>query len=381
MTPLEKTLNGLRRNLHRNAELSDQEQRTAAVIKSFLEDCAPDQIIEKLGGHGLAAVYSAAAPGPTILFRCDMDGLPIPETVSIPHGSLHKGAAHKCGHDGHMAMVAGLAVLLRDRPPERGRVVLLFQPAEETGQGARRVLDDPSFASLAPDYVFGLHNLPGFPLGAVVSRAGVFSAASRGLKVRLEGATSHAAEPQKGRSPALAMAQLITNLSALPQFHTALHQSGKVTVIHARLGEVAFGTSPGSAEIMATLRAYEDAVMDDLSVRCESLAKNIAATHRLDEQIDWTEEFPVTVNDAAAVTLAARAAASLMLPVQRPKQPFPWSEDFGHFTASYTGALLGLGAGEEHPALHSPEYDFPDELLTIGTQLLWRIIEQSMSVE
>lgn len=364
----------LRRDLHRAAEISGNEKNTAKMVRECLSRYSPDELVDRIGGHGLAAVYNGKQPGKTVLIRADLDGLPIDETISIEHGSHAPGVSHKCGHDGHMTIVAGLAAVLEQNRPQQGRVVLLFQPAEETGEGAARILSDPRYAALEPDMVLALHNLPGFPLGTVVSRRGVFSSASRGMIVELEGQTSHAGQPLKGNNPTLAMAQLVQAFLAAPQNRTDLYEGAKVTVIHARLGEVAFGTSPGRAVIMATLRATRDEVVERLSIYCSDLARGVGKAYGLNTEVKWTEEFPSTSNNQEVVGIIEGAAGALGLQIEHPDHPFPWSEDFGHFTAKYPGALFGLGAGRQHPALHSPDYDFPDQLSAIGVSLFSRIL-------
>jgi amidohydrolase len=361
----------IRHELHRLAELSGAEAGTAAFLARQLAACRPDRLTEGLGGHGLAAVFAGRESGPTVLLRSDIDALPLPERPGHPSPSATPGVSHKCGHDGHMTMLLGLARELAETRPRRGRAVLLFQPAEETGAGARRVLDDPAFAPLRPDRVLGVHNLPGYPLGTVVLRDGPFAAASRGLTVFLEGASSHAAEPEAGRSPAQAAAQLVQALGALPQFETSLGAAAKVTVVGIDVGGPHFGTSPGAGRVMVTLRSHADQVMDRLAARCHELAAGIAAAHGLKHRLAWSEIFPATVNDPETVGRVAAAAESLGLDVARPARPFAWSEDFGHFTADHPGALVGLGAGEDLPALHHPDYDFPDDLLPFGVAF-WR---------
>lgn len=156
-----------RRKLHAMPELSGQEIRTAEELRACLATMRPDRIIAGLGGHGVAAVYQGADPGPTVLFRAELDALPITEETGLGHRSTIAGKAHLCGHDGHMATLAALARGLGRQRPRRGRVVLLFQPAEETGAGAAAVLADPCFAAIAPDVSFSYHNMPGLPLGRV----------------------------------------------------------------------------------------------------------------------------------------------------------------------------------------------------------------------
>jgi len=374
-------LSALRCELHRRAERSGAEHETAAFVRDVLDDTQPAALHENIGGAGLAAVYDGAAPGPTVLLRAELDALPQPEHLELLHGAARADTAHKCGHDGHMAVLVGVARGLRGAPAARGRVVLLFQPAEETGQGAARMLADPRLDELDPDWVFALHNLPGHARGAVVLRAGAFACGSRGLAFELRGATAHAAEPERGRSPAPAVAALIHDFSALPQLRAGLHEAVKVTVIHARVGEPAFGTSPGEGVVMVTLRAPAEASLDRLERECRARAEAIARAHGLEWCAELREPFPATRNDAAAVELIRTAASERSLPVVELEQPFGWSEDFGHFTARYRGALFGLGAGVDHPALHHPDYDFPDALLDPAVALFAGIIARATAAE
>lgn len=372
-------LTEIRHELHRRAELSGAEIRTAEFLAATLTACQPDQLITGLGGHGLAAVFTGKQGGPTVLLRCDTDALPLPDRTDLGHLSHLEGVSHKCGHDGHMTMMLGLAQRLAQARPPQGRAVLLFQPAEETGAGARSVLDDPAFAQLRPDISLGLHNLPGFPLGTVVLRDGAFAAASRGLIISLTGASSHAAEPEAGCSPAPAAAALVQALSALPQLETGLFEAAKVTVVGIAVGGPAFGTSPGTGQVMATLRAFSELAIERLSRRCAELAGGIAAAYGLDWELTWSEDFPATVNAPEVVAAVQAAAEAAGLAVVKPAAPFAWSEDFGHFTAAGPGALIGLGAGLKQPPLHHPDYDFPDALLSIGVDFWHQVLHDLLS--
>jgi amidohydrolase len=363
-----------RQLLHSHPELAHNEVVTSGLVQKFLEACKPDDMITEIGGHGVAAVFKGADTGSNVLVRCELDALPIPETINLPYGSTTDGIAHKCGHDGHMSIVAGVAERLYKQRPKSGAAILLFQPAEETGEGAEKVIKDPKFKQIKPDYAFALHNLPGYPLGRVIISENTFAAASTGLIINLHGQTSHAAEPESGKSPAMAVSQLISSLSSLPQFKTSLHQSAQVTVIHAKLGEVAFGTSPGEGCVMATLRSYSQEVMDELIEEAKILAKGIAGAYELESDISCTQVFPSTVNSRDATTIIKNASAELEMNTHELDLPFAWSEDFGHFTAMCKAALFGLGAGEDHPALHHPDYDFPEQLLEPGINIFTKII-------
>lgn len=352
-----------RQRLHQHPELSGKEVETAKRTKEFLQMFSPDKIYENLGGNGLAAVYQGKDEGATLLIRADMDALPINETNNFAYKSTTPGVAHKCGHDGHAAILAGVAQALHQRPPSRGRVVLLFQPAEETGQGAKRVIDDPQFAALQPDYTFALHNLPGFAAGTVVVRDKHFAAASKGMIIRLTGKTSHAANPEHGISPAMAVADIIRGFTGLSMEKEGFEDFKLITIIHTRLGEIAFGTTPGYAEVMATLRSFRNDDMQRLTDQAVEIAQQATDRYRLHEKIEWREEFPATVNDKSCVDIIRQTATRNNLKIEEPDTSFRWSEDFGYFTSRYKGAMFGIGSGKSHPELHHPDYDFPDKII------------------
>ncbi len=370
LEPLLPRLAAFRRRLHEHAEVAGEESRTASLVEEFVSGFAPADTRTGLGGHGLAFVFRGAAPGPTVLFRAELDALPIPEANDVEYRSLSPGASHKCGHDGHMAILAGLAGVLAGRPPACGAAVLLFQPAEETGQGAARVLEDPAFRALAPERVFALHNLPGFPAGAAVVREGPITCASRGLVVDLAGRTAHAAHPENGVSPAPALCRIVDALAALPGRPEFADRFAAVTVVHARLGEPAFGTAPGRAAVMATLRTESDADMEDLARAAVRTAVEEGERDGLGVETGWRDVFAAGSNHAAAVSAVRAAAARAGAPLITLEAPIRESEDFGRFTARYPGALFGLGAGEDATPLHRPEYDFPEDLIRAGVRIL-----------
>jgi amidohydrolase len=371
-----KELTDLRHHLHSIAELSGEEKKTSDKIVSFLKDTNPDEILTGLGGEGIVARYSGKKKGPCVLIRCELDALPIPEANDFEYVSTDKKTGHKCGHDGHMAIVCGVAKILGKSGLEKGEVFLLFQPAEETGQGAQRVLKDDKFKSIKPDWVFALHNLPGYKKHQIVVKEDTFAAASIGMIMKLKGDTSHAAHPEEGKSPALAMSKIIQDISSIPQFYTSLDQAAKATVIHASLGERAFGTSPGYAEVMATFRTYDSETLEVLKKKAVEIAEGVSRMYELELETEWVESFAPTVNDKEAVSIVKRSAEENSLELNEKDQPFGWSEDFGHFTEKHKGALFGLGAGDNMPALHATTYDFPDEIIETGVKMFTEIICQ-----
>ncbi|MEE4176328.1 MAG: amidohydrolase [Bacteroides sp.] len=365
-----------RKSLHRHPELSGKEAQTASRIRKFLLETKPNQLLEKVGGHGLVAIYDSGLEGPELMLRCDIDALPIQEVNDFEHRSENEGIAHKCGHDGHTAILSGVASLLGQQRPKTGRVALLFQPDEETGRGAEKVLHDEAFEVLKPDMVFALHNLPEFEENAIVVKEGPFASASRGMIITLKGKSSHAAHPEQGNSPLNMLRSLLIALPALPNLKDTFDDFSLVTIIHARLGERAFGTNPGEAVVMATLRSYLDPDMDKLTFMAENLVKHLASKHKIETSIEYTEVFPATVNHPDALETVIRAAEMNQSQILSIREPFRWSEDFGHFTAAYPGALFGIGAGKNHPGLHNNNYDFNDHLIETGVNVFMHIISQ-----
>ena len=378
---MEEEIRNLRHKIHRFPELSGEESKTTALIKNFLERYKPDVVQIGPEGKGVWAVFDSGKPGPVVLFRADMDALPIEETTVLSYASTNKGISHKCGHDGHTAILAGFAAEVAENPPRKGKLILLFQPAEETGMGAKAIVESPKFQAMLPDYSFAMHNLPGYAAGSVVVRVGTFAAASRGMIIRLKGRTSHASEPEKGKSPASVMARLMSNLPRL----TGNRHKGDfkdfvlLTLIHANLGSPAFGTSPGEAVLMATLRSYRNEDMEMMCQMAEEIVRKASEGAGLEFSINYTEEFPATINHQEPAGMVVKAAKSSGLKLNNAVLPFRWSEDFAHFGTVSKAVLFGIGAGEEHPPLHHPDYDFPDHIIPAALKM-WRSIYKIMSL-
>lgn len=373
-------LTEFRRALHRHPEVSGQEAATARAILGALAPTGPDRLLTGLGGHGVAAVYAGAADGPTVMIRAELDALPIEELTGVPHASTVPGTGHLCGHDGHMTILLGVARHLARKRPARGRVVLMFQPAEEDGSGAAAVLADPAYADIRPDWAFAIHNMPGVPLGQARLAAGPANCASRGMKITLTGKTAHASQPEAGTSPDLALSRLIPALKALGQGGALGPDYRLVTLTHMRMGEPAFGIAPAHGELWATLRTLGDAPMADLVARTEALAAAEAATHGLTLAISYHDVFDACVNDPEATAHLAAALDHLGIRHSGDDLPMRASEDFGRFgAAGARAAMVLLGAGADHPRLHNPDYDFPDSLIAPGAHLFLTVIDAILS--
>lgn len=371
-------LTEFRRYLHSLPELSGCEQHTAEIVKERMLALQPDQVFENLGGYGLAFVFDSGVAGERVLFRCELDALPIHELNDFAHRSQHDGVSHKCGHDGHMAIIYALAEKINQNRPQKGAVIFLFQPAEETGEGARAVVAESTYQALAPDYCFALHNLPSFPMGRVLIRSGTFNCASRGMTIQLTGKTAHAAYPETGVSPASAMADLVKALPDLPK-QIQGEELLMATLVHADVGEKAFGTAPADACVMVTLRSETNEAMDALVEKAECYAQAVAQQYGLQCQITYADVFDASVNDVECAKQVAKAAESTGHAVTWLQEPLRWSEDFGAISATAKGAMFAFGAGEHNPQIHNPDYDFPDELIERGANIFYAIYQDILA--
>ncbi|MBU0474616.1 MAG: amidohydrolase [Bacteroidetes bacterium] len=367
-----------RHELHKHPEVSTDEHKTSERIINFINEYNPDEII-KLGEIGIAFVFNGKENGKTIVFGSEMDALPIKEQTGAEYTSVNKNIAHLCGHDGHMAILSGLAQKISENPPTKGRVILLFQPAEEVGQGAREITENPKFKNIKPDYIFALHNVPGYENNKVVLKKGSFASASKGMTIKLTGKTAHAAEPHNGISPADAISQIVKNLHELRDDKTQFKDFVLLTIIHIQLGEISFGTSPGYAEIRITLRAFENEDMELLTENCENIIKKISKAEKLGCEISYMEEFPATVNNDKCVNIVEQSAKLINLDIEYIEKPFKWSEDFGCFTEKYDACYFGLGSGKEQPQLHNPDFDFPDDIIETGINLFYTIYKRALN--
>lgn len=366
-------LTEFRRELHRRPELSGEEMETARTITAALKPMSPTRILTGLGGHGVAAVFDSGTDGPTVLFRAELDALPIEERNDIAWSSQMPGKSHVCGHDGHMTMLLALGRMISRQPVAKGRVVLMFQPAEEDGSGAKAVVADPVYREIQADWAFAIHIEPGRPFGYVSTCAGLINCASMGLKIILTGKTAHAADPEEGVSPAKAVAKLIPALDALGHGGKLGDNFRLVTITHVQIGEPSFGVAPGEGVIFATLRSAGDEGMDSIDATARNLAIAVAKEFGLSVEFEVSDNFAASINDAEAYGVATAAMAAINVAHGDAGVPMRASEDFGVFGWDAKAAMLCLGPGEKYAALHNPDYDFPDDLIPIGSAIFERI--------
>jgi len=369
----------LRKHLHANPELSGKEVNTSKVIYSFLKTCNPTQIISKVGGYGVLAIFDSHKAGNSILFRADIDALPITETNTFKYASVNKGVSHKCGHDGHTTVLLGFAKILSKKPPKKGKIILLFQPAEETGEGAKKVIKDLKVETLKPNYVFAFHNIPKASLHQLIVKNNSFTAAVKSIIIKIFGKNAHAAEPEKGINPALAIAEIIETFNKLSNNKPKSEDFSLITPVHINMGKIAYGTSAGYGELRFTLRTWTQEKINALSIAMITILKETSTKHNVKIDYEWTEEFSATNNNNEAVNYIVLAAKHINLKVEFKKEPFKFGEDFGLFTQQFKGAMFGIGAGKKCAPLHSSEYDFPDKILPTAIKLFHQISLQLLN--
>lgn len=237
------------------------------------------------------------------------------------------------------------------------------------------VLDDPKFKALQPDFIFALHNVPGFPRHAIVVKEDNFAMASEGVLILLRGHAAHAAYPEQGISPLPALAELNDKLPHIAANKRIFKYFVQLTITYIKTGRFGFGTVPGSAELALTLRAEESHELERLHAEMKRVVAKTATRYYLEEQFKRFEPYSVTRNNKTAVDAIRKVATRHHFSLIELAEPFRWSEDFGNFTKSFPGAMFGLGAGENHSDLHTWYYDFPDEILETGIKMFYGIIQ------
>lgn len=366
-------LANIRKELSDLAEISGYEKRTSEFIIGQLSSLGFD-VLHGFAGYSVIGSIAGKTSGPTLLFRAELDALPA-------IGDMNAKAQHRCGHDGHMAVLLGFAAWLASNPPSLGIVVLLFQSAEESGQGARAIQKSAILDRFSPDYVFAWHNIPGFPENSIIIKDGIFSANVESLIIKIKGVACHAAQPDKGVNPSLSVADIIYFFNKLQNTNLTSNGFFLATPIGIQMGGNGFGTSAGEAEIQYTFRAWDKKLFEDNRRAIEDYLYGISNSsgNALSIDFSWLEPFSACINDARAVELILFAAEACQFKCIKNDLPFAWGEDFGLFTSKYKGVLFGIGAGINQHPLHHSEYAFPDGILDSALHMLVKIYMKCMN--
>jgi amidohydrolase len=352
----------LRHQLHRHPELSKDEKWTKARLMTFLRDHTGLEIVDR--GPWFYARYVAGEDKKNLAFRAEMDALPMAEGIPLPHASLNPGVSHKCGHDGHAAVLAGLGLEL-DTLGADANVYLVFQHAEETGEGAR--VCAALMKEEGIDEIFAFHNMSGMPLHTIGVIEGTAHFASRGMIMRFTGSPTHASQPEHGINPAYAMARIIT---ALPHLSDGKGSQGQVlaTVVGISAGSRAFGIAASQGDLLLTIRGEFETELDGFGQAVEDYAGTICKEEGLTVDFSYQEVFPMTANHPRSVQGIREMARDKGFELMEIQKGFRASEDFGCFLKETRGAIFYIGNGRAYPEIHTTPYDFNDEIIETAVE-------------
>ena len=375
-----KELISLRHQLHQNPEVSSQEVETAKRITDFIQNHSSWEIISNLGGHSLAAVYTFGEGGKTIAIRCELDALPIQESDNntMSYKSVNSGVSHKCGHDGHMTMVAGLIFEFENSGIQKGKIVLLFQSAEETGLGAKEILASKKFKELNVDQIYSLHNIPGMPMKSVIITKNSFTATVQSIAIKIQGKITHAALPEKGINPTHCIKEIIEHFESSENRNESAVEFYLASPIYSQIGEKNYGTAAAYGEIHYTIRTWSDGEMTKRVNVLESHLSVLAQKFKVKITYDYFDYYPASANHQKCTEVLNHVASHGSFELIHQEFPFRFGEDFGWYSKEIETAMFGLGSGTETPALHNDDYNFPDEIIETGIQMFKEIILKTL---
>ncbi len=367
-------LTAIRQDLHAHPELGFEEVRTSSIVAGLLQDWGIE-VHRSIGKTGVVGVLNGKAPGRTVGLRADMDALPIDEQTNLPFSSTNPGVMHACGHDGHTTMLLGAARYLAEARDFAGRVVFIFQPAEEGLGGARAMLADGLFERFPCDEVYGLHNRPGAPQNQVRVVPGIAMAGADFFDVHVTGQGSHGARPQESRDPVIAASALVQALQSVISRNIDPLDAAVVSVTQIHSGS-AYNVIPGSAVVSGTARMFTDAARQRIRERIKSIAEGVAATYAIEVEVDIRNIFDVLENDEALSGAFADMARGMVGDenVALGGRPNTGSEDFADMLREVPGAYFTIGH-EGTAMLHNAAFTFDDSILPIGSSLLARLAE------
>ncbi|WP_192248521.1 M20 aminoacylase family protein [Mesorhizobium caraganae] len=377
---LRQEMTGWRRDLHAHPEFGFQEKRTAAFVAAKLREFGLDDVTEGVGGTGVVGTLKRGSGNRAIALRADMDALRITEQSTAAYRSQNPGFMHACGHDGHTTMLLGAAKLLATEGGFDGTVRFIFQPAEEWGKGALAMLDDGLMQRFPFDEIFGLHNMPGLPIGHFETRAGPIMSAEDNFEIMLKGIGGHAARPHSSNEALVAACALVTNLQTIVSRRLSPADISVVSVTEL-ITDGTRNALPGLARILGDARSFRPEVSAEIERQMRIIAEGTAAAYNVSAEVTYTREFVPLQNDAELVDEAFAAAKRVLADVGVAAEPMTGSEDFARFLDHVPGCFVFLGNGEASVPLHNSSYDFNDDGLLHGTNFHAAIVRQRLGGE
>ena len=368
-----------RRHIHSRPELLFAVENTAAFVAEKLKEFGVDEIVTGIGRTGVVGLIRGKGEGSrTIGLRADMDALPLTEITGKPWASTTPGKMHACGHDGHTAMLLGAAKYLAETRNFNGSVAVIFQPAEEGGGGGNLMVKDGMMERFGIEEVYGMHNLPGLPVGQFATRKGAIMAATDEFTVVIKGRGGHAAMPHKTIDPIAIGAQIVANLQMIASRTTDPLRSVVVSVTKFNAG-FAHNVIPNDATIAGTVRTLDAEVRTLAESRFKQIVDGLVAAHGAEADISFHRNYPVTFNHATETGHAVAIATDIAGPanVNPDIDPMMGGEDFSYMLNARPGAFIFIGNGDT-AGLHNAAYDFNDEAIAHGISYWVRLAEQRL---
>ncbi|MDC0736973.1 M20 family metallopeptidase [Cognatishimia sp. SS12] len=369
-----------RRDIHSHPEILFDTHRTAALVAEKLRDFGCDEVVEGIGRTGVVGVIKGRSQrsGKVVGLRADMDALPIQEETGLAYASKTPGAMHACGHDGHTAMLLGAARYLAETRNFDGTAVVIFQPAEEGGGGARVMCEDGLMARFGIQQVYGMHNWPGVPAGQFAIRAGAFFAATDLFEIKLVGRGAHAAKPHDGIDPTVMASHVVLALQTIASRNADPVDQLVVSVTSFQTSSTAFNVIPQSVTIRGTVRTMSTEMRALAEERIRAICTLQCQSFGGDAEISYRRGYPVMVNHAAETEFAADVARSVSGACA--EAPLVMGgEDFAYMLEERPGAYILVGNGDT-AMVHHPKYDFNDEVIPAGCSWWAEIAEQAMPI-
>lgn len=368
-----------RRHLHRNPELMFDVFETSDFVAAKLAEFGCDEIVRGLGRTGVVGIIQGSkGSGETVGLRADMDALPIIETTGKPYASETNGKMHACGHDGHTAMLLGAAKYLAETRNFAGRIAVIFQPAEEGGGGGNEMVKDGMMERFGISQVFGMHNMPGLPVGQFAIRPGAIMAATAEFTINVRGRGGHAAIPHKNIDPIVIASQLVMNIQTIASRTTNPLESVVVSVTKIHGGD-AYNVIPEVVELAGTVRTLKEDVARRTEERLRAICAGVADANEAIIDLDFDPNYPVTFNHPEQTVFAGNIAADIAgeQNLTRSMQPLMGGEDFSYMLNARPGAFIFIGNGDS-ANLHHPAYDFNDEAIPYGISYWVRLAESAL---
>ena len=366
-----------RRHLHETPELGFECHETAAFVVEKLREFGITQIETGIATSGVVAVIDGQGDGPTIGLRADMDALPIPEMTGLEYASKNAGKMHACGHDGHTTMLLGAARYLAETRNFKGRVALIFQPAEEGPGGAKVMVEEGILDRYDIAQVYALHTQPGAQAGSFHTTPGPIMAAADMFHIDITGVGGHAAYPQETRDPVVVAAGIVQSIQSIVSRNSAAREEVVLSVTQIHTGSID-NVIPQTAYLNGTIRTFDEGVQAMVFERLQQVVDGQAASYGVEAELRIEVGYPPTVNDPLATEFAASVAAEVSGPdaVSTSYTPEMGAEDFAYMLRHRPGAYLFLGQGDA-AGLHHPEFDFNDAVAPVGASFFARLVEQA----